>query len=259
MIIGIVTLIMSLFAGGTIDVFYIDKIEVGIEKQITDKERKKELKGILKDYEKVLGEFNKNRKNRLKELKKNNLNKTTTTEWYEDFFANRLEERIELQTLFIDQRITFQNNIKADEWDKIMKISIDEATNLAEEEQRKEMKKKDKNFFENLDEAIHENIVDESKLSSVLFALKDYKKDYNEIDIAYDKINVNESDFLSDKNATSEQMQKVADDLNKQRIRMYQAYLEFIVTTKENTNTEEWESIIKDFNKVLVLGNEIEN
>ena len=41
MIIGIVTLIMSLFAGGTIDVFYIDKIEVGIEKQITTKSERK--------------------------------------------------------------------------------------------------------------------------------------------------------------------------------------------------------------------------
>ena len=251
MIVGIITLMLTLFAGGTIDVFYIDKIEVGIEKIITDKERKKEFKGGLKDYEKVLREFNKNRKHHLKELKKNNLNKATSKQWYEDFFVIRLEERKELQTHFMDQRISFQNSIKTDEWNEIMKIATDEATKLAEKEQREEMKKKDKDFHEKLDKTILESIVNESELSSLSIALKDFKNVYNDIAIAYDNINVIESEFLTDKNATREQMQKVVDDLNKQRVRMYQAYMEFVVLTKENTNTEEWEFIAKELNKAL--------
>ena len=224
---------------------------VSIEKTITDKERKKEFKGGLKDYEKVIREFNKNRKHHFKELKKNNLNKATSKEWYEDFFVIRLEERKELQTHFMDQRISFQNSIKTDEWNEIMKIATDEATKLAEKEQREEMKKKDKDFLEKLDKTILESIVNESELSSLSIALKDFKNVYNDIAIAYDNINVIESEFLTDKNATREQMQKVVDDLNKQRVRMYQAYMEFVVLAKENTNTEEWELIAKELNKAL--------
>ena len=38
MIVGLATLIMILFGGGSVEVFYIDKIEEGIKKEVTDKE-----------------------------------------------------------------------------------------------------------------------------------------------------------------------------------------------------------------------------
>ena len=69
--------------------------------------------------------------------------------------------------------------------------------------------------------------------------------------MAYDDLNVNESNFLADKNATREDMQKLGDALNKQCSKMYEGYIDFFMVMKENTNDEEWESIIRKFNKVI--------
>ena len=147
MLIGIATLLMSLFAGGSLDVFYIDKIEQGIKKEVDDKDRKKDLQSDLKAYTKSVKEFNKLRKNQLKDLRKKNLDRTTTVDWYAEFYESRMQERIERQKTFIDQRISLQQKLTDSEWDAIMKKASDETTKLAEKEQRKEMKKKDKNIF----------------------------------------------------------------------------------------------------------------
>jgi hypothetical protein len=251
MIIGLATLIMALFTGGSIDVYYIDKIEEGVNKEVTDKDRKKELDSSLKDYNKALKEFTKDRKNLVKVLKKKNLNKSTQYEWYKDFFQLCLEERKEFQSLFIDQRIFLQNNIKEDEWAKIMKMATDATNKQAEKEQAKAMKKKDKNIFGSLEKTINESIVDESKLSAVSAGLKEYEKSNNDIAAAYENINVIDSKFLTDKNATAKQMNEISDALNVQRKMLYLSYIDFLALAKENATSEEWESIIKEFNKVL--------
>lgn len=59
MIIGLATLVMMIFGSGSLEVFYIDKIEQGVDKQITDKDRKKELQAGLKEYAKAVKKFHK--------------------------------------------------------------------------------------------------------------------------------------------------------------------------------------------------------
>ena len=86
MLVGLATLLMSLFGGGSLDVFYIDKIEQGIKKEVDDKDRKKDLQSDLKAYTKSTKEFNKVLKNQLKDLKKKNLDRSTTEEWYAEFY-----------------------------------------------------------------------------------------------------------------------------------------------------------------------------
>ena len=108
MIIGIATLIVTLFGGGSLDVFFIDKIEQGIKKEVDDKGRKKDLQSDLKAYTKNVKEFNKVLKNQLKDLRKKNLEKTISEEWYVEFYESRMQERIDLQKEFIEQRISLQ-------------------------------------------------------------------------------------------------------------------------------------------------------
>ena len=113
-------LFSMLFGTGSLDVFYIDKIEQGVNKEVEDKERKKKIKVTLKEYSNTAKKFDKCRKKQIEELKKKNLNKTTSKDWYQDFFAMRMEERKKLQEQFIDQRMMLQNNIMEEEWQKIM-------------------------------------------------------------------------------------------------------------------------------------------
>jgi len=111
MLVGVATLIMSIFLGGSVDVFYIDKIQEGVNKNVKDKTRKKELKAAFADYTDASKKFNKERKSEFKILKNKNLNQNTSVEWYEDYFKARMEERKELQELFIKERIKLQDMI----------------------------------------------------------------------------------------------------------------------------------------------------
>ena len=54
MIVGILTLFSMIFGNGSIDYFYVDKIDEGVKKEIVDKDRKKELQAELKAYVKVV-------------------------------------------------------------------------------------------------------------------------------------------------------------------------------------------------------------
>jgi hypothetical protein len=83
-----------------------------------------------------------------------------------------------------------------------------------------------------------------------LESLKDFKKTSEEIVEAYENINVNESAFLADKNATRDQMQKASEGLNLLREKMYDSYVGLINNMKKNTTDEEWTPISKEFNKL---------
>jgi hypothetical protein len=88
----------------------------------------------------------------------------TSREWHNDFFAIRLAERKELQELFMDQRITLQNAIKEEEWDKIMNKTSAESSKLEEKEKKKADKQKDKNLFSSTENAINEKFVEKKSL-----------------------------------------------------------------------------------------------
>ena len=251
MIVGIATLIMSLFGGGSLDVFYIDKIEQGIKKEVDDKDRKKDLQSDLKAYTKSVKEFNKVLKNQLKDLKKKNLDRSTTEEWYAEFYESRMQERIKLQKTFIEQRISLQEKITDDEWNAIMKRASDETTKLAEKEERKEMKKKDKNAFRVQEKTIVDHIADKDRRMTLLEALSVYEVLYDQIHEAYESINVNESVFLANKNATKTEMLVLAGILNEQRVKLYVGNTIFIMAMQEYATDSEWTPIMKAYNKLL--------
>jgi hypothetical protein len=251
MIIGIATLIMSLFGGGSLDAFYIDKIEQGIKKEVVDKDRKKELQGDLKAYTKTVKEFNKVRKNQFKDLKQKNLDRSTSESWYVEFFESRLQERIELQKTFIGQRMTLQQKITDDEWEAIMQKASDETTKLAEKEQKKEGKKKDENIFRAQEKAIIDNVGDQPRRITLLEAFTVYEILYNQIHDSYENIDVNESLFLADKHAKAEEMLILAELLNEQRVLLFKGFTVFLIAMQNNTTEEEWKPIMKAFNKIL--------
>lgn len=244
-------LFSTLFGTGSLDVFYIDKIEQGVNKEVEDKERKKKIKVTLKEYSNTVKKFDKSRKKQIEQLKKKNLEKTTSMDWYEDFFAIRLEERKELQELFIDQRMMLQNNIMEEEWQKIMQRASEATVKLEEKEKKKENKQHTKDHFDRIENAINELFIEDKKLTENMQALRDFEKEYYNMDNAYDDINVNESHFLADKNARRADLHQLGESLNNERARMYQAYTRFLMTLKENTDSEEWEFIIKKFNKSI--------
>ena len=251
MLIALFTMLSSLIFGGPADAFYIDKIEKEVYKYVDDKDRKKDLKAEFKAYTKAAKVFDKKLKKHIKELKKKNLDKKTSKQWYVDFFDQLLADRKEQQTLYMDGRIRMQQIITDDEWAEIMKTSAAAATKVDEKEQKKAAKKKDKDPEEIQEEDVKEMFPSVLETKKVLDALNNYQKASHEIEKEYDNINIISNKNLVNKNITKEEMQKLTVKLNNLRAEMYKEYVVLWMTLKEVTNDEEWASIIKKFNKEI--------
>ena len=120
MFLQLATLLAALFAGGPIDYFYIDKIEEGINKEVVDADRNKELQAELKEFAVTAKEFSKVQKEQMQELREKNLDRTINMYYYLEFFELRMQERVEFQKTAIEYRLALQENITLDEWHAIV-------------------------------------------------------------------------------------------------------------------------------------------
>lgn len=244
-------MIMSLFGGGSTEVFYLDNLEKGIKEYVVDKDRRKALNADMAEYTEIRKDFDKKRKAHLKELVKKNSDKNTPMEWYEDFYKKRMEERKELQSFYIDKRMNLQQKIEVNEWADIISSSESVYGKAYEKAEKKAAKKGEADLFEEMNETIEETITDTEKKTAALQAVEDFKSAAIEITQGYQKINVKDSEFLRDRNATREQMQKVSDDLNALRAEMLNSYMNLINSMKDNTNSDQWVPLSKELNKLL--------
>lgn len=252
MIVGIVTLFSMLFGvGGQVDIFFLDNLDKGVKKYVVDKDRKKELQGILKDYTSTLKDFRKERKSKVKDLKEKNKDRSGTEEWFRDFFAGRIDEREELQAYWIEHRLELQEKVMPDEWALIIKMAEDEMAKLEAKEEKKARKQKDQDIFLKLEATINEQIADQEKQSEVMSALAKYEKKVDELGNNLENINVTETDFLANQNASKEEMKRFAGSINDLRKELYKSYSEFYLEVLDNTTAEEWKAIMKEFNKVF--------
>ncbi|MEP0133435.1 MAG: hypothetical protein ABJJ25_17145 [Eudoraea sp.] len=251
MIVGIATLFAMLFGGGSLDYYYIDKIEEGVKKEIVDKDRKKELQAELKAYTKVVKEFYKVRNKDFKVLKTKNLERGINEDYYLDFFDKRMQERVKLQETTLESRLALQEKITDDEWDAIMKKASSAETKEEEKAQRKKAKKDDKNAFREQETAIVQNVADQDRRANLLEGLAIYEATYNQIHESYESINVNESEALIDKNLSREKIIAIGEQLNEQRITLYKGFSVFIITAKANSTEEDYKAIMKAFNKLI--------
>ena len=248
----IIALIISFFVGGVnLEVFYIDKIEQGVKKYVTDKDRKKELKGFFKEYKKNSQSYNKGMQGDLKNLKKQNLDRTVPIAWYKDFFKKRLDETTKVQHVFIDYRINLQNIISDDEWAQIMELASSAEIEEQEKKEKQEKKSSDKDLLINLRETVNENIANPHSKKELLAAWDIFKEGYDVTVETYDHINVDESKIVVNKNTSKEELEGVIIKLNSIRDKMHVVHIEFLKVLKGNTGNEEYQAIMKEFNKLL--------
>lgn len=251
MIIGLVTLFALIFGGGSVDVFYIDKIEKGVKKYVTDKDRKAELNGYLKEYQTTYKAWNKEAKTDLKEFKLRNLDREGSIEWYESFFESRKIQRVELQKKYIGYRLKLQEGITDDEWTQIMAMSAGADQKQKDADAKQARKNADKDMLKKLRETTDENVTDPEARKAVTAAWDVFHKEYNDIGDAFDNLDVQNSEALANKYATQEDLAAVSVILNEIRAEALEAYIPMLVIVKENTTDEGYEAIMKEFNKHL--------
>ena len=247
----IALLIAAFFGGGGLEVLYIDKIEKGVNIYVTDKDRKKELHGYFKEYQKTHKGWNKRREKDLKELKKQNLDRAVSISWYEDFFEKRLDQTAEVQANFIDYRINLQKAINEDEWAQIIELASSAEIKEQEKAEKQANKKKSKDLMDNLRQTANEIIVNPDSKRKISAAQNILKEKYDVIVETYEQINVEDNAVLVNKNVTEEELEAIVGKLGSIRAKFYESYVDFIIVSKENTSDEEYKSIMNEIDKLL--------
>lgn len=249
MIAALIALIGLLLGGSNTQTYLIDELDVGIKKEITDKDRKKDLQNILGDYQKVQKSFLKEKKKQLKILSKATEDKTTSKEYLDAFFDKRMNAYIEFDKYFINKRIILQNEITDEEWAQIMLRSTEAAEKIDAKEQKKINKGKIKDPFDKLEKTIRNTISNAEKNKDVMDALEVYKSYSFSLAERLANTDVITSDLLADKYAPRELLDATAKDRNMERRKLFNSYTTFFFVLSINTTEDEWNSLVKEFNK----------
>lgn len=256
MIVGTLTLLAVLFGSGSFDLFFIHDFEKSVKEIILDKDRSNDILADLKEAKSIAKAFEKQRKTNLKEFKTLNTSRATSDEDFKAYFTKIHTQRVEYQTEIIDIRIITNAKIELAEWNSILEYSKSSFEKEIAKAQRKSEKKKEKPVeppFTKTKEVLSEKITDSEKglevktqLDNLINVMSKLQKDISGT-FEEDKV------IIIKKDATKSELHYVVEDINQIRSSFFNELVSFHFVLKENTNEDEWQPIIKSFNKELHL------
>jgi len=248
MIVGLVALFTVLFSGGTQEYFFVENLEKGVKKYVVEKDRSKEILLDLNETKSTIKAFNKERKGNLSEFLSMNLDRNVSQKDLDDFFENRVEERLILQENIIRQRVEMVSKINDEEWNEI--IDLSDAS--VEKKNAKLEKKGAKDPFELLIKTINSNISDQTNKDQAISLVKNFKERYVRLLDEVNTVNSIESNLLRDKKTSKKEFQKLAYDMNQLRDIAYRNFIDLHFGMKEKTNETEWTKVMRSINKVIL-------
>jgi hypothetical protein len=237
------------------DIFFIADVEAGVKQALVDdKPRRKEILAELKAATKEAKALGKVRKGHLATFTEMNASRATTQQDMTDFFARMLEERVDYQDGMFDVRIELASRFSDDEWAVILEHAdavIDKRDAKAEEKKQKGKKTEQSEYLAKTRAAVMDNLAgdDESALLAELDEMLDSNTKRLE---GYRAIN-GKNDVFVRKNATRDELGEVAGVLNELRGQIFESLLGFHMTAEEHTTEEQWDAIMKVFNKELSI------
>lgn len=269
MIVGTIALLAILFSGGLIDTFLVDKLDKGVKEYVVDKERQKDIRADIKSTKKYVKQFNKDRKTQFKALREMLASRDATKEDFDNFYAELHIGRVEFQGKLIDDRLALTQKIQEDEWTSIVAFSrdvIDQREEKIEKKNQKALKKAEENpdkalknaakaekkqpFFKTR-QAITDAVADAEKQTAMINSLDDIMKTSQELDRQIRSVNVRENDVILRRDATREELNQLAQEMNTLRRSGFEQLVQTHMTIKENTDESQWEIIMKELNKDL--------
>jgi uncharacterized protein YlxP (DUF503 family) len=251
MLIGLATLISVLFFGGVNEYFLVNKLEKGVKKYVVEKERKKEITAELKNSKKFIKAFNKERKNEFKLFKVINADRETTKEEMNQFFDQLIKERRDFQKIIIQSRIEICGKINPDEWESILELSRKSVAKEKDKQQKKIDKGKDSEPFKKTIASINKFITDRERKEKVLQSIKDFINSRDEMTRKLTGMNTIDNAIVTKKDVSEEELKQLAEDLNELREIGFESLVDFHMSAKEHTTKDEWDNIIKAFNKEI--------
>lgn len=227
--------------------FYLNKIEDGVKKEVKDKERKKELKNLLSTYSQINKSHNKNSKKALDSLKDANLQYETSVDWYKSFFQRRMDERKEIQAIYIDLRLQLTQKITDEEWQEIIKYDDD-----SDPKEKEKLDQRITKSIESFNKHLEKVVDDPGNVEQLSKYYRDFLDEQRKFTNAFDEVGEysNSITILSNKNASREDLYTIRNELNQKRLELYDSYVNFISKTKAISKKKDWQSIAKQVNKI---------
>lgn len=257
MIIGIITALTILFGSGTFEVFYLPNFEKGVKEYVIGKERQKEITSDLKQVKGISKEYYKKRKSDIKQFESMNSSRLTNEEDFAEFFTKIQVKRDSMQRELIDARIHINTKIESSEWDSIVAFASTSSAKLLEKEQKKNEKKsgkKSKDLFDNTLKSFSQ-VVNSENQKYLIDGLDSLRVEINILSTNLEKVYIDNKAILTKKNATKQDLMKIAEQLNMLRNTTFMEVVAFHMLVKKHTNEEEWKKIMKSFNKELTIPN----
>ena len=269
MIIGTIALLSVLFGGGLIDTFFVDRLDKAVKEYVLDKERQKEIRADIKSTKKYIKQFNKGRKSQFKDFQEMLGSRDSTTEDFDDFYAELHNDRVEFQNELINDRLALTQKIQEDEWLSIIAFSVDaidqreekidtknqKALKKAEENpdkaQKKAAKAEKKQPFFKTRQAITDTVNNVEKQKLMLGGLDEMMTASQELERQIRSINVKENDVVVRRDAGRDELKQLAEEMNKLRRSGFDQLVQTHMIIKENTDQSQWKTIMKALNKDL--------
>jgi len=242
-------LLFSIIFGGSESVFLNSKVKKHIKRHIVEKETRKEVLLIIKDFEKEAKKLKKEEKKWNKELADLNANRTATTGEFKVFFQRYMGTKKELHKRGMSARIEIRDKISPETWEKII---VDAGyTHEKEETKRSKYILKLKKSISKIEKKVGKVIIDPSRRTKVKQVFEEFKNSVIEIQREYDRFNYAENVVLAYYNSTMNDLQKVQDEIDLLHWQLFDAFTDTHLKLVHATTDEEWDKVQKSFNKIL--------
>jgi hypothetical protein len=251
MLIATATLISILLFGGPEEMFLMGILEKGIKKEITDKDRQKEIKSIISVYEKSVKGYKKTRKSQKKELAALYSSKNASADDFSSLYDEMILTLQNLQTKTIDSRIQSLEMITDEEWENMVQMEKDRLIKEETKASKSKKKVKEPKPFLNLEEVIKSLNLDTQNEQESLQQLEKVKKSYDDLVHTVQDSRNKFSQIILDRNSSRAELESVANWNNEIKKDAYFNLVDLYKKLSENVPDENWAKVAKEFGKII--------
>ena len=251
MLIATATLISLLLFGGPEEIFLIGSLEKGIKKEITDKDRQKEIKSLISVYKKSTKDYKKKRKSQKKELSELYSSKNSSMDDFSSLFNEMIATLENLQRETIDTRLKSFEMITDEEWDNMVQMEKERLEKVETKASKSEKKDKDPKPFSNLEELIKSLGLNSQTEEESLEQLNEVKKSYDDLVHTLQDSRNKFSQIILDRNSSKTELESVANWNNQIKKDAYFDLVDLYEVLSESVPDENWAKISKEFSNII--------
>ncbi|MCK5468667.1 MAG: hypothetical protein KAI99_09160 [Cyclobacteriaceae bacterium] len=242
-------LLFSIIFGGSESVFLDSKVKKHIKRHVVEKDSRKEILLIIKNFEKEAKKLRKGEKKWNKELVDLNANRAATSGEFRAFFQRYMEAKKVLNDSGLSARIEIRDKLSPETWGKI----IADARSTYEKEGKKRTKyiSKLKKSLSKIEKKVGKEISDVSRRTEVIKAVQEFKNSVVETQKEYDRFNYAENAALANYNSSLNDLQKVQEEIDLLLWQLFDAFIDTHMNLVNATTEDEWYKVQKSFNKIL--------